>query len=279
MAHKFTSTLYEFLCFTIKNCIKNGCSYRASSLTLVSLLAIVPFMAVFFGLMTLLPNFDQIIQPIQHMIFNNFVPEAGRSVEQYILNFIGKASHFSLIGGGGVLISSLLLIYNIELALNKTWHVTRSRKSLNALMVYFYILILLPVLLGSSLLVSSYLRSMFLFRHEHILQESTLMAYIPFILAWVGFTFLYYVMPNRKIRLGHAQISAFLATLLFELAKQGFSLYLKYFIFYELVYGVFAIIPIFIMWVYVVWLITLFCAEINYSLSSYRKQSLFFSLK
>jgi membrane protein len=271
MAHKLTSILYEFFRLTIKNCIQNGCSYRASSLTLVSLLAIVPFMAVFFGLMTLLPNFDQIIQPIQHMIFNNFVPEAGRSVEQYILNFIGKASHFSLIGGGGVLVSSLLLIYNIELALNKTWHVTCARKPLNALIVYSSILILLPVLLGSSLLVSSYLRSMFLFRHEHIVQESTLMTYIPFILAWVGFTFLYYVMPNRKINLIHAQISAFLATLLFELAKLGFSFYLKYFIFYELIYGVFAIIPIFIMWVYVVWLITLFCAEINYSLSSYRK--------
>ena len=59
-------------------------------------------------------------------------------------------------------------------------------------------------------------------------------------------------------------------TILFEVVKKGFSLYLIYFDAYEVLYGVFAIVPIFIIWIYLVWLLTLFCAEFNYSLEHHR---------
>jgi len=269
MKHKIIVNITAFLRVTVSNYIKNDCSHRASSLTITSLLEMVPLLAVFFGLLTLLPNFDQLLQPLQHFIFDNFLPNSGRSIQAYILKFTSNASHFSLVGGVGLLLSSLLLVYNIELALNKIWHVTKSRTFLNACVVYLSILVLLPMLLGLSLLLSSYVRTLSIFGYEPIVQTSTLLLYAPFFLSWAGFTCLYYIIPNRRVKFGYAQLSALLATILFELMQKGFALYLTYFGSYELIYGVFSTIPIFIIWIYLVWLLTLFCAEFNYSLQTH----------
>lgn len=252
---------------SLKNFVKHECSYYASSLTLVSLLALVPILALFLGLLALIPDFNQVTHSVQHFIFNHFVPESGQLVEDYIGKFVSKARDFSMVGGGGVLISSLLLIYNIEASLNKIWEIRRSRKFLNACLLYISILIILPLFLGLSIIISSYLSSLSFFGHGHFIEKNTLLLYAPFFLAWAGFTGLYYIIPNRRVKLGQAVFSALLATLLFQVLKTGFSFYLKHVVFYELVYGVFATLPIFMIWLYLVWMLTLFCAEINHTLA------------
>lgn len=259
--------IYKFCLKTVKNYIQNGCIERASALTIATLLAIVPLLAVFFGLFTFFPYFEQWLAPIQHLIFQNFMPDAGRSIETYLLNFIAKANHFSLVGAIGLVVYSLLLIYNIEMALNKIWRVKRARKPWNACIVYLLILILLPLLLGMGMLLSSYIHTNLLFGHDKFLKETMLVLHAPFFLGWVGFTCLYYIIPNCRVKLKHAAFGAFFATFFFEVAKKGFTVYLKYFASYEMLYGVFATIPIFIMWVYLVWLITLFCAEVSHTLT------------
>ncbi len=269
MTQKIISKLYRFLVFTCKNYIKNDCSHRASSLTITTLLTMVPLLTVFFGLLTVLPYFEQILEPLKHFIFNHFLPDSGQSAQTYILNFTAKASKFSLLSGIAILLYSMLLIYNIELALNKIWHASNMRKPLNACVLYLAILTIFPVFLGLSLLLSSYLRSTSFLGPEYILEKNILLSYAPFLLAWAGFTFLYYVVPNTRVKLLQAQLSAVFATILFEVTKTLFSLYLSYFTFYEMIYGVFAILPVFIIWLYLVWLIILFCAEINHSLATF----------
>lgn len=260
------SNLHALLAKAVKNYIKNDCILHASSLTLATLLTIVPLFAVFFGLLTFFPYFEQLLQPVQHFIFANFVPEASRSIETYLLDFISKASHFSLVGGIGLLLYSLWLIYNIEVTLNKIWRVRRARKPWDACIVYLLILLLLPISLGVGMLFSSYIHSSFLFGHNDFLKQTVFALYAPFFLGWFGFTCLYYIIPNCRVPLKYAIFSALLATILFEIAKKGFALYLKYFASYEMLYGVFSTVPIFIMWIYLVWLLTLFCAEINHTL-------------
>ncbi|MDF1646858.1 MAG: YihY family inner membrane protein [Legionellaceae bacterium] len=276
MTQKIIATLYQFVVFTFKNYIRNDCGHRASTLTLTTVLSMVPLLIVFFSLLTFLPYFDQILKPLQNFIFNHFVPESGRAVQEYILNFTAKASQFSIMSGFAVLLYSMILIYNIELALNKIWHVNYTRKPLNGLIVYLAILIIFPLFLGVSLLLSSYIRSISFLGPEYQIQKNILISYAPFLLAWIGFTFLYYIVPNKRIKFSQALLSAALATVFFEIAKQGFSLYLSYVTLYEVIYGVFAIIPVFIIWIYLVWILTLFCAEINYSLAVVSKKHLSF---
>ncbi len=272
MIQKRISSTYAFFLLTCKNYIKNDCTHRASSLTITTLLTMVPLLTVLFSLLTVLPYFEKLLEPVQHFIFNHFVPDSGQAIQEYILDFTAKASHFSLLSGIAIVLYSMLLIYNIELALNKIWHVTNTRSLLNAVLVYLTILVILPVFLGLSLLLNSYVKAMSFFGHEYLLQKNLLLSYGPFLLAWIGFTFLYYIVPNKRIKLGQAQLSALLATILFEVVKTGFSLYLSYFPFYDMIYGVFAIIPVFVIWLDLVWLITLFCAEINHSLSCIQKK-------
>lgn len=227
----------------------------------------VPLLTVLFSLLTYLPYFNQLLEPAQNFIFNHFVPDASHKVQAYITTFTTKAGHFSIISGVAILLYSMLLIYNVELALNKIWHVTRVRNPIHAVFVYGFILIILPLFLGFSLFASAYLRANAFFGPQYFQEKSILISNAPFILAWIGFSFLYYVVPNKRVPFKHALFSALLATLLFEIVKKGFSLYLEYFTFYEMIYGAFAIVPVFIIWIELVWLITLFCAEFNHSLS------------
>ncbi len=270
---KLTSKIYTFLIFTIKNYIKNDCTHRASSLTITTLLTMVPLLTVFFTLLALLPYFDQVREPLQNFIFSHLVPDSSQKIQSYIIDFTAKASKFSLSSGIAILLYSMLLIYNIELALNKIWRVGNTRKPLNGFLVYLAILFVLPVFLGCSLLLSTYLREVSIFGAQYAIEKNLLMAYAPFLLAWVSFSFLYYVVPNTRVKFSQAQISALLATVLFEVVKLGFSLYLSYVTLYEMMYGVFAILPFFIIWIDLVWLITLFCAEINHSLATFNSKA------
>lgn len=108
MNHTIVLKAYDFLCVTVKNYVKNDCINRASSLTITSLLEMVPLLVVFFGLLTLLPNFDTLLQPLQDFIFNNFLPDSGQSIQVYILKFTANANHASWVGSVWVLLSSLL---------------------------------------------------------------------------------------------------------------------------------------------------------------------------
>ncbi len=260
---------YAFLKFTFKNYIENECTHRASSLTITTLLTMVPLLTILFSLLTHLPYFDQLLEPVQNFIFNHFVPDASHKVQAYVTAFTTKASHFSIISGIAILLYSMLLIYNVELALNKIWHVKRMRNPFHAVFVYGFILIILPLFLGFSLFASSYLRCSAFFGSQYFQEKNILISHAPFVLAWIGFSFLYYVVPNKRVPLKLALFSALLATLLFEVVKKGFSLYLTYFTFYEMIYGAFAIVPVFIIWIELVWLITLFGAEFNHSLNTF----------
>lgn len=259
--------IYQVLSTSAKNYIKNDCACRASSLTITTLLAIVPLLAVFMGLITYLPNFEQLLQPVQHFIFENFVPESGQAIEAYLLDFTSKANEFSWVGGVGLILSSLLLIYNIELALNKIWQVEHSRHFFRAIFAYMAILLGWPIFLGLGIAISAYIQGHVPASMADVLKVKFLLPHTAFMLAWLGFTGFYFVIPNCNVKLRHALLAALLATVFFEVIKQGFSLYLKYFASYEFIYGVFATIPIFIIWVYLLWLLTLFCAEFNHTLS------------
>lgn len=260
----------QFIAFVVNHFIEDDCTYRASALTFTSLLAIVPLMSVGFAILSTFPVFADLREPVQNFIFENFVPATGKVLQEYLQLFTHQVSRLSIIGVIFLFITALLVMYTIEASMNKIWRVTNARRGVSAFLLYWAILSLAPFLLGLSLAASSYFFSL-PFTQAYA-EPSRLLKLAPLLFSLIGFTFLYVVVPNCKVRLHHGVMGAIVAAALFESAKAGFAYYLAQYNTYELLYGAFAIIPIFFVWVYWVWLITLIGAEISYALSVHYKR-------
>ncbi|KTD22136.1 ribonuclease BN [Legionella lansingensis] len=271
--HKLTTKFYEakrFILFVVEHFIKDDCTYRASALAFTSLLAVVPLMSVSLTLLSSFPVFEKLSQPVQDFIFQNFVPATGKVIQNYLKQFSTQVSKLSIWGVAILFLTALLVMVTIEKAMNRIWKVHTPRKGVVAFLLYWAILSLGPVFLGLSLAASSYVLSL-LFTQEYR-APLVLLNSIPFFLSLVGFTFLYVVVPNCPVKIIHGLWGGLVAAILFESAKQAFAYYLAQFDTYELLYGAFATIPIFFVWVYWVWVITLLGAEISYALSVHYKR-------
>lgn len=260
----------QFIVFVIEHFFKDDCTYRASALAFTTLLAIVPLMSVGFAVLSTFPVFYELKNPIQDFIFENFVPATGKVIQDYLQLFATQVSNLSLFGVVFLFLTALLVMYTIEGSMNKIWRVSSPRKGVSAFLLYWAILSLAPFFLGLSLAASSYVVSLPFIKGHHA--PSDLLSFIPFVLSLAGFTFLYVIVPNCKVKLLHGLWGALVATLLFESAKQAFVYYLSQYNTYQLLYGAFATIPIFFIWVYWVWLITLIGAEISYALSVHHQR-------
>jgi membrane protein len=261
----------RFIRFVITHFFDDDCPYRASALAFTSLLAIVPLMTVGFAILSSFPVFQSFSQPIQDFIFDNFVPATGKVIQNYLQQFSSQVTRLSILGITFLFITAILLMVTIEHAMNKIWRTNVAREGVSAFLLYWAILSLAPVFLGLSLAASSYLLSIPFFQNE---APSFLLKALPFILSLAGFTFLYVVVPNRPVKITHGLLGALVTSILFESAKLAFAYYLSYYNTYALLYGAFATIPIFFVWVYWVWLITLLGAEVSYALSVHYKRRL-----
>ncbi len=256
---------YRFIRFVTRHFIQDDCTYRASALAFTTLLAIVPLMSVGLSIFSSFPVFQDLREPLQNFIFENFVPATGKVIQNYLLQFTAQVSRMSFSGIAFLFVTAILVMVTIESSLNNIWRVAKPRKGVPAFLLYWAILSLTPILLGLSIAASSWFVSIPIIRAHN--PPSFLLSGIPFFLSFIAYTFLYIVVPNCYVALRHAVWGGLTAAILFEIAKNGFAWYLTRFNTYELLYGAFAIVPIFFIWVYWVWVITLLGAEISYALS------------
>lgn len=258
-----------FLRFVVQHFVEDDCTYRASALAFTSLLAIVPFMSVVFAILSTFPVFQDLTDPMQNFIFTNFVPTTGKVIQQYLQVFSAQISKLSTIGVIFLFIIAILVMFTTESSMNKIWRVNKSRHGVSAFLLYWAIISLAPFLLGLSLVVSSYFASSPLFKDIEI---PTLLNIVPFLCSLAGFTFLYVVVPNCKVEFLHGLYGGAFAAVLFESVKLVFAYYITHYNFYQLLYGAFAALPMFIIWIYWVWFITLLGAEVSYALSMHHQR-------
>lgn len=263
-------TAKRFTLFVIKHFFQDNCPYTASALAFTSLLAVVPLMSVGLSIFSTFPIFQAFSQPLQDFIFTNFVPTTGNAIQFYLQQFTAQVSKLSAWGILLLLVTALLMLFTIERTMNTIWRVHSGRRGVSAFLLYWAILSLAPILIGLSIAISSYVFSKTLFLDNPSL--SLMLHYSPFFLSLIGFTFLYTIVPNCSVKIRHALGGSLIAAILFETAKQGFAHFLNRYNIYELLYGAFAIVPLFFIWIYWVWIITLLGAEISYALSVHRQK-------
>jgi len=242
----------------------------AGYLSYVTLMSLVPLVVVMFSVMTAFPIFSDIKVVIENFVYSNFVPTAGDTVQEYLTGFVNNASKMSAVAITFLFLMALLLISAIDISLNKIWQVKEKRKLVTAFPMYWMILTLGPVLVGSSIAVSSYVISLVnLGEYDVIGLSNILLRLLPLLISAMAFMILYMLVPNKVIQPKYAAVGAFVAAVLFEFAKKGFAMYVTMIPSYKAIYGALAGIPILFLWVYLSWLVVLFGALITASLENY----------
>ncbi|MFC3094846.1 virulence factor BrkB family protein [Alteromonas sediminis] len=251
----------------VYRCKRDKITVSAGHLAYVTLLSLVPFIMVFFTILSAFPAIKDVRSQLENFIFNNFVPAAGDTVQQYIGDFVGNASEMGVVGILSLLAVALLLISNIDKTLNLIWRTPSERPRVYTFAVYWMVITLGPLLMGSSVAVSSYLTGLATFAEEYTPGLGTfILKLVPVFTSLLAFIILYTMVPNKRVRPRYALIGALLATLLFELSKKGFALYVTSFPSYQLIYGALAVVPILFVWVYLSWIVVLVGAEFTCSL-------------
>lgn len=261
--------LRAFLGFLTRRFFEDQCFDSAATLAYATLFAVVPFAAVVFGVVSMFPFYEDWVEQMTRFVFQHFMPSAADVVAGFLAEAAGNARALSGVGAITVLVTALLTLSRIEDTFNRIWRVDMPRRPLSRLLIYWAALTLLPLLAVASFAVSSYLASVPLLGDEA--SRGGLLRLLPVLLELVAFTLAYRLIPNRSVAFRHAATAGVMATLLFELAKWGFALYLTR-ANYQALYGAIAVIPIFLIWLYVSWVVVLLGASLAASLSAFRFQ-------
>ena len=198
------------------------------------------------------------------------MPAAGDVVQEYLTGFISNASKMSAVAVSFLFVVAFLLISAIDRTFNRIWQVSKQRRTITSLAMYWMVLTLGPVLVGASIALTSYFVSLVSLGGYDVLGLfDLLLRALPLLSSIIAFVIFYMAVPHKAVPFKFALSGAFIAALLFELAKKLFAMYLTAFPSYQVIYGALAAIPILFLWIYVSWLIVLIGALITVSLQEY----------
>ena len=263
-----STTFFRFLA---RRFVDDRCFETAGALSYTTVFALVPLSTVVFAVLAAFPVFDAWTQALIAFVFQNFVPEAASAVAGTLQELARSARQLSWKGLAALALSVLLVMLAIEQTFDRIWRVPQPRTTLWRLVVYWTLLTLGAVLAVSSLAVSTWLFTLPAFSRANATLGQVALQAMPFAVAFVVFTAAYRLIPNRPVPLRFALAGALLAATLFEMAKHGFALYLRNTSFEQL-YGALAVVPIFLVWVWLSWLVVLLGASLASSLGAFRYQ-------
>jgi membrane protein len=261
-----------FMRFVMARFNQERCAQIAASLTFTTLLSLVPLITIALTLFSAFPVFVDFSSEIKRYLLGNLMPAtAGRVIAQYTEQFAESAGRLGVLGVIFLTVTAMLMMQTIDQAFNTIWRVTRPRPMFKRMVVYWAVLTLAPVLVGASLSLTSWLvgLSMGYAKHIPIFGVGMLRA-LPVLFTTLAFALLFRLVPNRYVPVTHALIGGVVAAMLFETMNRVFGYYISHFPTYKLVYGAFASVPIFLMWVYFSWLTILLGAVVTASLPHWR---------
>ncbi len=269
-----------FLAFVSRRWGEDRCPQVAGSLTYTTLLSLVPLFTIVVALLSSLPFFEDVMVQIKIFLLLNLVPDiAGKIITVYMQQFAGNAARLGTIALVGLFLMALAMLFTIDKALNAIWRVRNHRALWRSAIGYSALLAAGPVLMGASLWATSWLVAISLDQvNVSRSVEQAVLRIVPVSVSATAFFLIYRFFPNRPVPWRHAALGGILAAVAFEAMKSVFAEYVRLVPTYSLVYGAFAAIPIFLLWVYLSWLVVLFGAEFTASLAywsggSWRRQA------
>lgn len=250
-------------------------SQIAAALTYMSLFALVPLLTISFSMASAIPSFAGVEDKIQNLIFHHLVPDTGAELQGYLDDFSRQAKNLTGFGIAFLVITSVLMLRNIEQAFNIIWRTRENRGPVASFLLYWAVLSLSPIFMGLALGIGTYLTSLstLVDNLDAVgLTSSRLFSVIPILLTWAAFTLVYAAVPNCYVPPKHAMIGGLIAALAFNGARYLFTKVVVNSS-YTLIYGAFAAVPLFLLWIYVSWTIVLIGGILVHAMSAYRSKT------
>jgi membrane protein len=265
--------LAGFTRFVLRRWNDDRCPLIAGSLTYTTILALAPMFAVGVAVLSASPFFEEVMSKFKIFLLLNLAPEvAGTIIRDYMTQFERNATRLTLVGGALVLVVSVWLLLTIDKTLNAIWRVRQTRPLWMQVVGYAALTIAAPVLVGVSVTVTTHL--MMLQREVGAAPprlQTWLLHAVPTVMSTIAFFLVYRIIPHRKVPWSHALLGGFVAAILFEAAKELFEVYVHATPTYRSVYGAFAAVPLFLIWIYFSWLVVLLGAELTASASYWHR--------
>lgn len=250
---------------------QDRCSEIAAALVYMSLFALVPLMTLIYAVGSAIPTTTDIEAQLEQFLMQNLLPEASLEVADYLHSFSQQAKNLTGVGILILTVTAVLMLRNVERAFNNIWRNRENRRPVSSFLLYWAVLSLAPVMLGLGLGVQAYLYAAAnaIAGFDSLGISTFVLSLLPFALSVLGLTALYMTVPNCAVRLDHALIGGLAAALAFSLARAIFTTVIANSS-YALVYGAFAAVPVFLLWLYIIWSIVLTGAILVHSLSDYQ---------
>lgn len=250
---------------------QDRCSEIAAALVYMSLFALVPLMTVLYAVGSAIPTSVNLEAQIEQFLVANLLPESSLEVANYLHSFSQQAKNLTGVGVLILTVTAVLMLRNVERAFNNIWRNRSNRGAVSSFLLYWAVLSLAPVMLGLGFGVQAYL-----YAAANALADldgsgisTFVLSLLPFTLSVLGLTALYMTVPNCAVRLPHALAGGLVAAIAFSLARTTFTWVIANSS-YTLVYGAFAAVPVFLLWLYIIWGIILVGAILVHSLSDYQ---------
>src|SRR5437868_9437382 len=272
------ATFAAFARYSLLRFIADGCFAASGALSYTTLVSLVPLAVIAFGSLSAFPIFAQVHDQLVALAFRTLVPSIGEQAAWWFRTFADSAARTTAIGVAGIAATGILLLVTVEDQLNLIWRVTSPRPWVQRILAYWTLITLGPLLIGISLSLSTYFE--LAARQVGLGQEAvawfasswlhSLARAVPAVLEFVALTLLYCLIPNCAVRWRDGALGALIATIAIEILKVGFSFYIGVSSFYQTVYGALAIIPIFLLWMYISWMAVLLGAVVAAALPNWR---------
>lgn len=251
-------SLWQFAKYFAQRYSANRLPMAAGYLTYSTMLAIVPLILVVFSVFTAFPFFEDATHQLEELIYDNFAPNLGDVVKEYVTMFVANSKKMGIVSIIGLVVVAVMLIKSIDQTLNFAWRDTKKRATLPSFALYVGLLVVAPLLAGLSIAISSYLFSLRIFNDGGALSFGMkILDLAPFALTWLMFSLIYWLVPNTTVKWRHAACGALLAGVFFTLGKKAFIWYITTFPSNQAIYGALAALPIMIMWIHLSWQVVL----------------------
>lgn len=261
-----------FVLFVIRRFEADRCREQAGSLTYTTLFAVVPMLTVFLVIISSIKALEPARQQLQLLIYSNFLPKTTIAFDKALNAFTDKSSNLTVIGVLFLFITTVMMLTSIETVFNRIWRVKETRGGILGFMRYWTIISLGPILLGSAFVISSTAASLNVLSNNfsgYELDGAFVFWCISFSLTILGFFILNWTIPNRSVPIKAAFFAGTFSATLFEMLKHLFGFVMSNFTSYEIIYGAFAAVPIFLLWIFLSWNIVLLGVEISYALTAF----------
>jgi membrane protein len=266
---KRVGIFFVFLRRLVRRLMGGDIARTAASLSFTTLFGLVPLFTVAFAYVARFPIFERSQDALESLLLRYFLPGSGSTVRHYLQEFTANSAQLKGIGTIFVVVTAVLLVVQVDQEINAIWGAGRERRSLGRrILVYALGFTAGPILIGAAVYYATWLV-------EHAIVTTSLgaealtvlSAPAAFLVDAAAFTVLYILFPAYRVPFKLALIGGVLAAIAFEAAKYGFRFYIVHFSSYQLVYGPVAVLPLFLLWIYVSWIIVLAGAAVTATLA------------